>query len=77
MDWLGFITALVKAVAGLSEYLTRRQLLDAGASKIINEGLQQTLNNLQKAKDVKSELDTNPTGDFATGVRDKYTRPDE
>jgi hypothetical protein len=77
MPWGSVITGLLKLVAGISEYLSRRQLLEAGKAQIISEGLQSTLDNLEKAEHVKKELSSNPDGKFSGGVRDKYTRSDE
>lgn len=77
MDWLALITLLIKAIAGVSDFLSRRQLLDAGKAEILTKGLQSTLDNIQRAKNVSEELTANPDGDFANGVRDKYTRLDE
>lgn len=77
MEWAALIQLVLRAVAGITDYLSRQQLLDAGKAQIISEGLQQTLGNLEKAEHVKKELSSNPDGDFARGVRDKYTRADE
>ncbi len=77
MEWAAIISAILKIVAGVSDYLARRQLLEAGQAQAIATGLQQTLDNLEKAKHVKEELASNPTGDYANSVRDKYTRADE
>lgn len=77
MEWAAIITALLKIVAGVTDYLSRQQLLDAGQAEAIATGLQQTLDNLDKVKHVKDELAARPDGDFANRVRDKYERPDE
>lgn len=77
MDWLALITLVLKAVGGVTDYLSRRQLLDAGKAEILTQGLQQTLDNLQRAKHVAENITSNPNGDFANSVRDKYTRPDD
>lgn len=77
MPWATLLTLLLKMVAGLSEYLSRQQLLEAGKAEAVSAGLQIILDNLTKANDVKAELARNPDGSFAHGVRDKYTRPDE
>lgn len=74
MEAVTILTTILKIVAGVSDYLARRQLLNAGQAQAVSEGLQQTLDNLQKAKHVKEELDAHPDGDFANSVRDKYTR---
>lgn len=77
MEWASLLTLLLKLVAGLSDYLGRRQLLEAGKAQAVSAGLQNILDNLTKADDVKAEFTRNPDGSFAHGVRDKYTRPDE
>lgn len=77
MEWATLIQLVLKVVACITDYLSRQQLLDAGKAQIISEGLRTTIDNLQKASDVKKELADNPTGDYASGVRDKYTRSDE
>lgn len=77
MAWASLLTTLLKLVAGLSDYLGRQQLLEAGKAEAVSAGLQSILDNLKKADDVKEEFARNPDGSFAHGVRDKYTRPDE
>lgn len=77
MSWATVLTLVLKAVAGLSDYLANRQLLKAGEAEIIVQGLQKTLDNLQKAKHVAEEIVTNPDGNFSNRVREKYTRTDE
>ena len=77
MDWLALITLVLKAVGGVVDYLSNRQLLDAAKAEILSQGLQQTLDNIQRANHVKDVVDNNPTGDFANRVRNKYTRTDE
>lgn len=77
MEWAAIISALIKIVAGVTDYLSRQQLLEAGQAQAIAKGLQQTLDNLEKAKHVKEELAARPDGDFANRVQHKYERPDE
>lgn len=77
MVWASIISGILKAVAIAAEYLSDKQLLDAGQSKAIAEGLQRTLNNLQKVKDVNEEITDCPHGDFVNSVRNKYTRRDD
>ena len=77
MGWLTIIQLMVRAIASVSEYLSQKQLLQAGEYKAISEGLRQTLDNVLKAKRASDEVATNPDGDYASGVREKYTRSDE
>lgn len=77
MDWLAALTLVLKVVVGVADFLSRRQLLEAGKAEIITQGLRQTLDNVQKAKNVTENLTSNPTGAFANKLRDKYTRTDD
>ncbi len=77
MNWVAIIQVLIKAVAGVVDYLGTRQLLDAGQSQAISEGLKATLDNLEKANAAQEEIRNNPDGDYARSVREKYTRTDE
>lgn len=77
MAWLQVIQLVIKLAASVSEYLGRKQLLDAGEAKAISEGLHATIANIQKAKAASQEISTNPNGDYANSVRSKYTRTDE
>lgn len=77
MPWLAIIQLVLKAVAGVVDYLGNRQLLEAGKAQALTEGLRTTLDNVEKANVVRAELSTNPDGDFAARLRDKYERPDD
>lgn len=77
MAWLQVIQLVIKLAASVSEYLGRKQLIDAGEAKAISEGLHATIANIQKAKAASKEVSANPNGDYAGGVRSKYTRTDE
>ena len=77
MSWLAIIQLIIKAVAGVADYLGSRQLLEAGQAQSIADGLRATLSNIQKASEVANEMCDNPDGPYADGVREKYTRPDE
>lgn len=77
MQWAVLIQLVLKLVANVSEFLARKQLLEAGKAEVIRDGLQQTLANLEKADHVKQELVDNPGGDFAQRVRKKYERTGE
>lgn len=74
MNWLAIIQLVIKVVASLTDYLGNKQLLDAGHAQAVSEGLKQTLSNLDKANAVEKELTSNPGGDYASSLRNKYTR---
>jgi len=77
MGWGSFLSAFFKVLSNLSEYLSRRQLLEAGKDQSSKESLEATIANIDKADDAKKELSANPNVKFSDSVRDKYTRPDE
>lgn len=77
MGWGSLLSAFFKVLSNLSEYLSRRQLLEAGKDQATKESLESTLSNIDKASDVKAELSSNHNGEFSSRVRDKYTRADE
>jgi len=74
INWGEIILLVLKAVAGVTDLLSRKQLLDAGAAEAISKGLAQTIDNVQKAKNVDKEINNNPDGEYAAKLRDKYTR---
>jgi hypothetical protein len=77
MGWGSFLSALFRVLSNLSEYLSRKQLLEAGKDQAAKENLELTLSNIDKAADVKKELSGNPNSKYSNSVRDKYTRPNE
>jgi hypothetical protein len=77
MGWGSLLSAFFKVLSNVSEYLSRRQLLEAGKDQATKESLESTLSNIDKATDVKKELSGNPDGKFSDSVRNKYTRSDE
>lgn len=70
--WLSLITLALKVISSLTGYLETKQYLDAGQAKALAEGLQLTLDNLEKANAAKNEVRDNPDGDYAKRLRDKY-----
>jgi len=72
MAWVACIQLILKLLSTAVNYLSDRQLLEAGQATAIKEGLQLTLSNMEKANAVKKELANKPAGDFANGLRDKY-----
>lgn len=47
--WLSLITGILKLVNSLTSFLARRQLVNLGKSAAVREGLEKTLENMEKA----------------------------
>ena len=76
MAWIAFIEALLKAISGVVGYLGDRRLLEAGQAEAISAGLQQSLDSIKRANDVKDAMRNNADPDFSERLRKKYERPD-
>lgn len=76
IPWLAIVELLLRTVSGLVDYLTTQRLIEGARAEILNQGLRETLSNLEKANAVKEELEHNPDGTFADGVRSRHERKD-
>lgn len=75
MGWIGLISGLLRLVNFVAEFLSRKQLIDAGVAQAVAAGNTATLERIEKARKVKDALAADP--DYARRMRDKYTRPDK
>lgn len=75
MTWAQII-AILEVVSGIIKLLDDQKLLEAGQAQILAAGLQATMDNLAQAAAAAAEVTNNPTGDYATDIQNKYTRPD-
>jgi hypothetical protein len=73
LNWLGLIVAILQAVAGFSKYLGDRQLIEAAKAAILVEGLERTLDYVQKSN-VAAAAVADPDSSYAKAVRDRYER---
>lgn len=74
MGRLGLLKLLLQLATGLVGYLGKRQLIEAGEARAIRKGLEDVLENVDKARHAARAARRG--GAWADGVRDKYTRDD-
>lgn len=70
MGWLAVLTGILKLVNLAAEYLSRRQLLEAGQALAIMEGNDATLRAIAEAKRIDRGL-ADPTNAAADRLRER------
>lgn len=75
MSWLAIVTVLVKLALSLTEFFSRRQLLQAGEAQALADGLKATLAAVEKVKHARDRIDADPAE--RDSLRDRYTKPDD
>ncbi len=74
MSLLSILSGLLSLANKLAEYLSRKQLIDAGEAKAIAKGLQETHERIIKAKEAANrKLDD----DKRKRMRERYNLPDD
>jgi hypothetical protein len=79
MGWAAVLLACLKLLATLSDYLSRRQLLEAGQARAMAAGLESIMDNLNKARRAADAVEHPASAaddDYAKRLRERYTRPD-
>jgi hypothetical protein len=66
---------LIQMAAELFAYLRDRHQRNIGRKEAHEETEAQIKSDIEKADAVRKEIRSNPSGDYAGGVRKKYTRP--
>ncbi len=74
MTWLVLAKLLLQLVNGLVGYLDKRQLIKAGEAQAIRKGLEDVLENMDKAR--LAARAARRGGTWAQRLRDEYTRDD-
>ena len=75
MPWVQLGLALLKIVGAITDYLERRQMLDAGRALEFRQATEEINARIAKARAVVAELDVNPDGPLARLVRERYRQP--
>jgi hypothetical protein len=80
MSWLTVLAGLISLISRMATYLGDKQLISAGSSAAIAQGLRDTLQNLDLARRVSDAIVDPRTAverDYAERVRNRFKRPDE
>lgn len=80
MSWLTVLTGVISLIGRVAAYLGDKQLISAGSSAVIAQGLSDTLKNLDLARRVSDAIVDPRTAterDYVERVRNRFKRPDE
>ncbi len=77
MSWLGLITAILKVVVGLTNWLHDQKLIDAGTNAAIVKGMQDADEAIDRAKKARELVRADVAAGNDPRLRDdEFKRPD-